>query len=195
MKFAFFPPFSVETHHSCELNDDHSKFKSYSLDPLPDCQLKKRGVSEMYRHKQREKDINDDYEETVGSKTKIATKALMMDCNGDFNASQSQRSDHIPLLVSTNQKRWHSLEMVRAADTNAIGGCEDYIDDRNSKKSLGRNIIKSWLVGFFSSSNGLKGSSTGSAAKNGSGLLIQSQSQQPPTVTTITKPDKETSIV
>jgi hypothetical protein len=181
------------------LNDDHSKFKSYSLDPLPDCQLKKRGVSEIYRHKPREKDINDDYEEKNGSKTKIATtKALMMDCNGDFNASQGQRSDHIPLLVSTNQKRqWHSMEMVRAADTNAIGGCEDYIDDRNSKKSLGRKYLKSWLAGFgfFSSSNGLKGSSTGSAARNGSGILIQSQSQQQPTVTTMTKTDKETSIV
>lgn len=182
----------LEPHHSCELNDDHSKFKSYSLDPLPDCQLKKRGVSEVYRPKQREKD-----NESIGSKTRIATKALMMDCNGDINASQSQRSDHIPLLVSTNQKRWHSLEMVRyAADTNAMGGCEDYIDDRNSKKSLGRNILKSWLVGLFtSSSNGLKGSSRDSAARNGSGILIQSQSSQPPTVATMTKPDKETSIV
>lgn len=171
------------------MNDEHSKFKSYSLDPLPDSHLKKR---EIYRHKQREKDI-DDYESPAGSKTRIATKALMMDCNGDFNASQSQRSDHIPLLVSTNQKRWHSLEMVRCADTNAIGGCEDYIDDRNSKKSLGRNKLKSWLVGFIhSSSNGIKGLS-GSTARNGSGILIQSPSQQPPT--TITKPDKETSIV
>lgn len=148
-------------------------------------------------------DNNDESGVAVGSTSniRIATKALMLDCNGDINAaSQSQRSDHIPLL-NTNRKRWHSLEMVRCGTANnAIGGCEDYIDDRNSKKSLGRNILKSWLVGLFnSSSNGLRGSTT--SARNGSGVLPpQSQvhpSPQPlPTpVTTITKPDKETSIV
>lgn len=72
--------------------------------------------------------------------------------------------------------------MVRANADHEISGCEDLND--NSKKSLGRNIIKSWLVGIFQS-NGLKGS-----ARNGSGILLQ---QQPPTIAT--KPDKETSIV
>jgi hypothetical protein len=106
-----------------------------------------------------------------------------VDCNGGVCISQSQRSDHIPLLVSTNRKRWHSLETVRANADHEISGCEELID--NSKKSLGRNIFKSWLVGMFHSSNGLK-----IAARNGSGILLQ---QQPPTVAT--KPDKETSIV
>lgn len=71
--------------------------------------------------------------------------------------------------------------MVRADTDHEISGCEDLVD--NSKKSLGRNIIKSWLVGIFQS-NGLK-----SSARNGSGILLQ----QPPTVAT--KPEKETSIV
>jgi hypothetical protein len=106
-----------------------------------------------------------------------------IDCNGGVCISQSQRSDHIPLLVNTNRKRWHSLETVRANADHEISGCEELID--NSKKSLGRSIIKSWLVGIFQSSNGLK-----SSARNGSGILLQ---QQPPTVAT--KPDKETSIV
>lgn len=108
---------------------------------------------------------------------------VKVDCNGGVSISQSQRSDHTPLLVNTNRKRWHSLETVRADVDHEISGCEDLID--NSKKSLGRNIIKSWLVGIFqSSNNGLK-----SSTRNGSGILLQ---QQP---TVATKPDKETSIV
>lgn len=154
----------AETLRSCELNDEYSKFKSYSLDPFPDCQMKKR-VTDSYRNRM------EDVEPTK------------VDCNGGVCISQSQRSDHVPLLVNTNRKRWHSLEMVRANADHEISGCEDLID--NSKKSLGRNIIKSWLVGIFQSSNGLK-----SSARNGSGILLQ---QQPPTVAT--KPDKETSIV
>lgn len=153
---------------SYELNDDYSKFKSYSLDPFPDCQTKKR-ATDNYRKR------SEDATEPV--------KAI--DCNGGLSISQSQRSDHIPLLVNSNRKRWHSLEMVRADADHEISGCEDLID--NSKKSLGRNIIKSWLVGIFQSqsSNGMK-----SSARNGSGILLQ---QQMPTVAT--KPDKETSIV
>lgn len=150
-----------ETLRSCELNDEYSKFKSYSLDPFPSCQVKKR-VTDHYR--KRMEDVNE---------------PVKVDCNG--GVSISQRSDHIPLLVNTNRKRWHSLEMVRANADHEISGCEDLND--NSKKSLGRNIIKSWLVGIFQS-NGLKGS-----ARNGSGILLQ---QQPPAVA---KPDKETSIV
>lgn len=156
--------------------------------------------------------IHDDDEDELQTVRVAPSKALMLDCNGELNAvaSQSQRSDHIPLLTNTNRnKRWHSLEMVRCVastgDNNAIGGCdEDYKDDRNSKKSLGRNIIKSWLVGLFNpSSNGaLRGSQT-TSTRNGSGMLLplsQSQvhpSQQllPTSVSTITKPDKETSIV
>ena len=153
-----------ETLRSCELNDEYSKFKSYSLDPFPSCQVKKR-VTDHYR--KRMEDVNE---------------PVKVDCNGGVSISQSQRSDHIPLLVNSNRKRWHSLEMVRANADHEISGCEDLND--NSKKSLGRNIIKSWLVGIFQS-NGLKGS-----ARNGSGILLQ---QQPPAVAT--KPDKETSIV
>jgi hypothetical protein len=151
-----------------ELNDEYSKFKSCSLDPFPNCQMKKR-VSDNFR-----KRIVNDIAESSEPK---------VDCNGGVCISQSQRSDHIPLLVNTNRKRWHSLEtMVRANADHEISGCEELID--NSKKSLGRNIIKSWLVGIFQSSNGLK-----SSPRNGSGILLQ----QPPTVAT--KPDKETSIV
>lgn len=160
--------FLLATLRSYELND--SKYKSYSLDPFPDCQMKKR-LTDNFR--KRNNDDDDDDTEPV--------KAI--DCNGGICIPQSQRSDHIPLLVNTNRKRWHSLEMVRADADHEISGCEDLID--NSKKSLGRNIIKSWLVGIFQSSNGLKAS-----ARNGSGILLQ---QQPPTV--VTKPDKETSIV
>lgn len=118
-------------------------------------------------------------------RSKDDAEPVKADCNGGVSISQSQRSDHIPLLVNTNRKRWHSLEMVRAEEgDHEISGCEDLVD--NSKKSLGRNIIKSWLVGIFhSSNNGLK-----STARNGSGILLQ---QQPPTAAT--KPDKETSIV
>lgn len=154
----------LETLRSGELTDEYSKFKSYSLDPFPSCQVKKR-VTEHYR--KRMEDVNE---------------PVKVDCNGGVSISQSQRSDHIPLLVNTNRKRWHSLEMVRANADQEISGCEDLND--NSKKSLGRNIIKSWLVGIFQS-NGLKGST-----RNGSGILLQ---QQPPAVAT--KPDKETSIV
>lgn len=154
--------FISESLRPCELNDDYSKFKSYSLDPFPDCQMKKR-CTDVYR-KRKEPE----------------PEPVKVDCNG---ISQSQRSDHIPLLVN-NRKRWHSLEMVRANADHEISGCEDLID--NSKKSLGRNIIKSWIVGIFQSSNGLK-----SSARNGSGLLLQ---PQPPTVPN-NKPDKETSIV
>lgn len=150
------------------MNDDYSKLRSYSLDPFPDCQMKKR-CSDNFRKR---KDIE--------------PELIKIDCNGGACISQSQRSDHIPLL-HTNRKRWHSLEMVRANADHEISGCEDLID--NSKKSLGRNIIKSWgkswIVGIFQSSNGLKNS-----ARNGSGLLLQ---QQSPTVPN--KPDKETSIV
>lgn len=146
---------------SYELNDEYSKFKSYSLDPFPECQMKKR--------KQRDE----------------STEPTTTDCcNGGVNLSQSQRSDHIPLLVSTNRKRWHSLEMVGSGGGTAdVGGCEELVD-RNSKKSLGRNMIKSWLVGIFQSSNGLK-----SSPRNGSGILLQST-----TVNQKTKPE-ETSIV
>lgn len=72
--------------------------------------------------------------------------------------------------------------MVRAND-HEVSGCEDLVD--NSKKSLGRNLIKSWIVGIFQSSNGPK-----SSVRNGSGILLQQQ--PPPHVTT---QDKETSIV
>jgi hypothetical protein len=168
--------FISETLRSYELNDEHSKFKSYSLDPFPDCQTKKR--NENFR-KRNNTDDDDDTMEPVN-------KAI--DCNGGI--SKSQRSDHmVPLLVNANRKRWHSLEMVRGSGADVdheISGCEDLIDD-NSKKSLGRNIIKSWLVGIFqSSTNGLKGST-----RNGSGILLQ-QHHQPPSVATT---DKETSIV
>lgn len=153
----------LETLRSYELNDEYSKFKSYSLDPFPDCQMKKRCTDNC---RKRQED---------------ATEPVKIDCNGGICISQSQRSDHIPLL-NTNRKRWHSLEMVRAGNADhEISGCEDLA----SKKSLGRsNIIKSWLVGIFQS-NGPKNST-----RNGSGILLQ---QQLPTVAT--KPDKETSIV
>lgn len=196
--------FFVETHRSYELNDDYSKFKSYSLDPFPDCQLKKRTSGIATRNNEHVQSIHDDDDDHDESTRIATTKALMLDCNGDINAaSQSQRSDHIPLLTNTNRKRWHSLEMVRCATAdNAIGGCEDYnIDDRNSKKSLGRNILKSWLVGLFNpSSHGLRGSSAATSARNGSGILLpQSQQvhpvQQPLPTVTASKPDKETSIV
>lgn len=153
----------VETLRSCELNDEYSKFKSYSLDPFPDCQMKKRST-DSYRKRQEE------------------TDPVKVDCNGGILCTQSQRSDHIPLLVNTNRKRWHSLETMRA-DDREVSGCEDIVN--NSKKSLGRNIIKSWIVGIFQSSNGPK-----SSVRNGSGILLQQQ--PPPNMTT---PDKETSIV
>lgn len=155
-----------ETLRSYELNDEYSKFKSCSLDPFPDRQMNKH-VSDTFRNR----------------KPNATEPVKAIDCNGGISISQSQRSDHIPLLVNTNRKRWHSLEMVRAPDVDhEISGCEDLID--NSKKSLGRNIIKSWLVGMWQSSNGLK-----SSPRNGSGILLQ---QTPPVPT---KPDKETSIV
>lgn len=150
---------------SCDLNlDEYSKFKSYSLDPFPDCQMKKR--------------CTDNYRKRQGNE---ADEPVKVDCNG-INISQSQRSDHIPLLVNTNRKRWHSLEIVRADADHEISGCEDLVD--NSKKSIGRNFIKSWLVGIFNPK---------SSTKNGSSLLLQQQQQPQPTVAT--KPDKETSIV
>lgn len=128
--------------------------------------------------------MNKHVSDTFRNRKPNATEPVKaIDCNGGISISQSQRSDHIPLLVNTNRKRWHSLEMVRAPDVDhEISGCEDLID--NSKKSLGRNIIKSWLVGMWQSSNGLK-----SSPRNGSGILLQ---QTPPVPT---KPDKETSIV
>lgn len=158
----------LETLRSYELNDEYSKFKSYSLDPFPDCQMKKR-LTDSYRKQH-------DFEETT-------EPTIKTDCNGGVNFSQSQRSDHIPLLVNTNRKRWHSLEMVGSAD---VGGCEEELVDRNSKKSLGRSqMIKKWLVEFFQSSNGLKGST-----RNGSGILLQ----QTTVANQKTKPE-ETSIV
>ena len=160
---------SLETLRSYELNDDYSKFKSYSLDPFPDCQMKKR-IIDPYRKQ------HSNYEETTEPK---------MDCNGGVNISQSQRSDHIPLLVSTNRKRWHSLEMVGSSGGANVGGCEELVD-RNSKKSLGRSqMFKTWFVGIFQSTNGLKGS-----ARNGSGVLLQ----QTTVANQKTKPE-ETSIV
>lgn len=104
----------LETLRSYELNDEYSKFKSYSLDPFPDCQMKKR-IPDIYRKR------NEDATEPVKT----------IDCNGGI-CTQSQRSDHIPLLVNTNRKRWHSLEMVRADTDHEISGCEDLIDNSKS---------------------------------------------------------------
>jgi hypothetical protein len=133
--------------------------------------MKKR-KSDTYRNQR-----NDDDETTEPA---IKTAA---DCNGGVNISQSQRSDHIPLLVNTSRKRWHSLEMMGRSGAGAnAGGCEELVD-RNSKKSLGKNWT--WLVGIFQSSNGLK-----SSARNGSGILLQ-----PVTVTNQKTKPEETSIV
>jgi hypothetical protein len=141
-----------ENLRSCELNEEYSKFKSYSLDPFPDCQMKKRVTDSFRKHKK------------TNETTETSTKT---DCNGGVKISQSQRSDHVPLLVSTNRKRWHSLEIVGSSCNADIDGCEELVD-RNSKKSLGRQVIKKWLVEFFQS-NGLKNS-----PRNNSGILLQS---------------------
>lgn len=156
---------------SYELNDEYSKFKSYSLDPFPECQMKKRNTDTYRNQRNDDEETNEEIKKT--------------DCNGGVNISQrsSDKLDHIPLLVNTNRKRWHSLEMVGSGAD--VGGCEELVD-RNSKKSVKSNMIKSWLVGIFSSNNGLKGST-----RNGSGILLQ----QPTTIANqITKPE-ETSIV
>lgn len=149
--------------HFYEINDDYSKFKSYSLDPFPNCQMKKR--------------ITDNYRKRKNVLEPIKT----IDCNGSVCETTRQRSDEYnePLLLNTT-KRWHSLETVRAVqeDQEQVG-CEELID----KKSLGRNFIKSWLVGIFHSSNGLK-----STTRNGSGLLLQ---QHQPPATIAAKLDKE----
>jgi hypothetical protein len=145
--------FFLENLRSCELNEEYSKFKSYSLDPFPDCQMKKRVTDSFRKHKK------------TNETTETSTKT---DCNGGVKISQSQRSDHVPLLVSTNRKRWHSLEIVGSSCNADIDGCEELVD-RNSKKSLGRSqVIKKWLVEFFQS-NGLKNST-----RNNSGILLQS---------------------
>lgn len=154
------------------MNDDHSNFKkSYSLDPfpVPDCQVKKR-ITDKFRKR---KD------------NRIDEPIKTIDCNGGI-ASKIQRSDHEPLLVNTS-KRWHSLELdtVRGGDAEhdeSSSGCEELIDSKN--KSLGRSILKSWLVGIF------QGKDTKNSAPNGSGLL-----QQTPASNAITTKSDRESIV
>jgi len=145
----------TDTLRSYELYDDYSKFKSYSLDPFPDCQIKKRAT--------------DNYRKRKIVPVEEASK--MIDCNGGICTTR-QRSDNEPLLVNTNNhKRWHSLETVRA-DADHDAGCEDIVDNHKNSKSLGlgRSNIKTWLVGWFAS-NGLKNNST--PPRNGSGILLQ----------------------
>lgn len=161
------------------MNDDVVNFKkSYSLDPfpVPDCQVKKR-ITDKFRKR---KD------------NRLVEPIKTIDCNGGI-ASKIQRSDHEPLLVNTPKpKRWHSLELdtVRCGsaaedaehDENS-SGCEELIDSKN--KSLGRSILKSWLVGIF------QGKETKSSAPNGSGGLLQQQQQQSPANAITTKSDRE----
>lgn len=139
------------------MNEEYANIqKSYSLDPfpVPDCQMKKR-ITENFRKRKHEN--SDEPLKTI-------------DCNGGI-ASRVQRSDHIPLLVNT--KRWHSLELdtVRAdADHEESSGCEELIE---SKKSLGRNFLKS-IAGFFNGSNAKN--STQNINGGGGGLLQQPSS-------------------
>jgi hypothetical protein len=154
-----------------EMNEDVVSFKkSYSLDPfpVPDCQVKKR-ITDKFR------------------KRKEPIKTI--DCNGGI-ASKTQRSDHEPLLVNT-PKRWHSLELNTVRGDSAedaehdenSSGCEELIDSKN--KSLGRSILKSWLVGIF------QGKESKSSAPNGSGGLLHQQQQQSPANAITTKSDRE----
>lgn len=140
--------------------------KSYSLDPfpVPNCQVKKRITDKFRKHR--------DNRAVHAAEPIVKT----IDCNGI--TSRIQRSDHAPLLPNT--KRWHSLELstVRgdAEHDESSSGCEELIDSKN--KSLGRNIIKSWLVGIFQGGK--------NPAPNGSGGL--------PTTNAIVcppKPDRE----
>lgn len=146
-----------------ELNDDLSNFKkSYSLDPfpVPDCQVKKR-ITDKFR-KRKDHNRKDEPIKTI-------------DCNGGI-ASKIQRSDHEPLLVNTS-KRWHSLELdtVRGVSEGDAehdeNGCEELIDSKN--KSLGRSILKSWLVGIFQGGGGGGKDGSKNSAPNGSGGLLQ----------------------
>lgn len=149
-----------------ELNEEFANFqKSYSLDPFPvqNNQVKKR-ITDKFRKRRDHRAVH-------------ATEPVKpIECNG-ITSRRIQRSDHTPLLVNT--KRWHSLELntVRADGEHyeSSSGCEDLIDNKN--KSIGRNIIKSWLVGIFQGGK--------NPAPNGSGL---------PTTNAIicpTKPDRE----
>lgn len=102
------------------------------------------------------------------------TTMIKSDCNGGINATRCQRTDNIPLLNTSNTKRWHSLETVRADDTS--DGCDV---DLNEKKSLGHNnkiIIrgKSWLAMF----GGLfqNGNQQASLRHNGSSILLETSS-------------------
>ncbi len=122
------------------MNDEFVNFqKSYSLDPfpVPTCQVKKR--------------ITDKFRKRRDSRIVHAAEPIVktIDCNGSI-ASRIQRSDHhTPLLVNT--KRWHSLELTVRGDAEhdeSSSGCEELIDN-NKNKSLGRSILKSWLVGIF----------------------------------------------
>lgn len=156
------------------MSDDHTNFKkSISLDPfpVPDCQVKKR-ITDKFRKRK----------DNIRKDEPIKT----IDCNGGLDSSKFQRSDHEPLLVNTS-KRWHSLEL----DTMRSGSCGGAIDaehDENSSgceeiidKKLGRNILKSWLVGIF------HGKDAKSSAPNGSSGLLQ----QSPASNAINKSDRE----
>lgn len=102
-----------------------------------------------------------------------------IDCNG-ITSRRIQRSDHTPLLVNT--KRWHSLELntLRSDGEHyeSSSGCEELIDSKN--KSLGRNIIKSWLVGIFQGGK----NSTPTNGSNGGGITSNA-------IVCPSKPDRE----
>lgn len=114
------------------LNDDSTNYhKSHSYDPIPEsnCQVKKR-FTDKIRNRRDNRAIHS---------TEPTVKTI--DCNNGGIPSRTQRSDIIPLLNTS--KRWHSANEVRKDES----GCEELIDRNN--KSLGRNFIKSWLVGIF----------------------------------------------